>query len=1190
MQRNDFKIFLRKLSIFIVVLVFVQSSIFLSWLSFIDQNKLNPIQPKIQEYNSSKSDNPTKSIENLQQASAVTTLSFTSSLRASGQFPPGTKGMTFIGEILDNNNTPRVVAVGSGSVWFTDLSGKFWFRHPQPYTLDVQDNVEAIVSPDRKNLFVAVQGNYFFINIFRFDVNNNLSRTYYDHLQNGAGLNFLGDSGGSYRPSLAIHNGLIYVLFSRGVGGQRNAFLRVNSISSTGLPSFTTLCDMANGGLSNQICGVSLQMFGYDNPSTNNPNERLFFYSNLDKNIKYYDGTLVPRNLNYLENGNWISRPQFFTSDFVRIQSSYLSNAGNLLYSIIESNGASYYHGIYLMSWNGYVSQVDPQYSVFSPTTTAVSVGFSDIVDGGGNSSMINGYYITNGSNNIIGINNNATFNFGYNIVGSPAAHVLYYSNFYKRLYVASSNERNHPSLPYPMPENHKEIWIADYGGTPPPVPVTCDDVVVTGSPMTTGSISINARGSSPTPTGNVTFALTGGSGASATNFSRVVTASANPTGSSNWNAAVTLSPSDFRPPSNANNLAGQGPITITVRTTPPGGSSPSCPIRTFQVNIPSNVGTCGIAQINFNPALRNFVISPTNKNALFQLLGTTGNPFIRPNISMTIDSQVFPASYTGTGLTVSTPNTNWWQDFNVNIDNSFFTNLDTAKTLNYVINFDSASGVRSVCGSGQITYTPYSPPDLLTGIGQTNLSCTVNTNPYNTRLNIVAIPSGVSGARINRIDTVIYPNTNGYLGIVFQPSLAVGGVTDPSPNYLHITTNVSLSGTLTNTTAVLNSPFNVTGITGSQSGAQQTINYPLSVGNRTNYEKFLLNGFNIMVRVQDTTGRSAVEYVTGGLSNLVPIENCTEGLYVKSVNGDYRQIDGDGNSVGQYFLGVGGIGTDKYSDYSRVNFGKASDWLYEFQSSTSIDDRCSISPLNCIKFPNTNPPQQPVRQLGVVKNLRDKLAEITNASPEYHVVEIATSTSTIDLSIYKTPSLNGKKKLIIKIPDKGNYTIKNQTVTDASTVFVNCEKGCNLTLDNTSSSATDLSGANNSYSFSSSLSDKKLIVVNYSADSEVPYIRLNSLNPANRSIYLGSLLTNGYLVTDQSPKVNSIYGMVVSKGIVLNSSNSSKKGLYFRDFIGTSSGVVPILLVEYDPAYIFLTNNLLTRPADTVPRRIVGL
>jgi len=103
--------------------------------------------------------------------------------------------------------------------------------------------------------------------------------------------------------------------------------------------------------------------------------------------------------------------------------------------------------------------------------------------------------------------------------------------------------------------------------------------------------------------------------------------------------------------------------------------------------------------------------------------------------------------------------------------------------------------------------------------------------------------------------------------------------------------------------------------------------------------------------------------------------------------------------------------------------------------------------------------------------------------------------------------------------------------------------------------------------------------------------------DPSNSNrvnIYLGGIVANNYFYTNTSRKTNVIKGFVYTKGVIARGngvlSSNDNRSLTFRDFYDTTSGQPkPLLYVDYDPKYFFVYRNIFVRDAESVQKNLVG-
>lgn len=441
------------------------------------------------------------------------------------------------------------------------------------------------------------------------------------------------------------------------------------------------------------------------------------------------------------------------------------------------------------------------------------------------------------------------------------------------------------------------------------------------------------------------------------------------------------------------------------------------------------------------------------------------------------------------------------------------------------------------------------------------------NRSPYNINFKVSASASNAPLAKVSEIALVLMPSTvSSATANSFKFDVSKGDMKSIIPNSIYITSD----------TPSTSSPSNILGnnknISFDYVRATNRRELEFNIFINTNsfdsnkmdlINTFLSNGFSYTAYVRDSSGRTNLNSSGAGtygtiIRSFYDDVNCVSGLTMNTSNGDV----GISNMYHNILRG------GSKSPTTVITTRPVSEYLHErFRSNARCSNRIAALCQNMSSVPAV------------------ATSNVFEGNTNATVIAYSGNSLNISADSFKQ-QLIGNGPFLVQLTNSSVQVIDDLSV-QKHIVFL-CATGCSTITVNPVGSATTV-GYNTKSKFQ------------YTTAFQTGMDNVNSsrlyINPrgniilgdliSGRSrppVYNGAFITSEYLQTSNSYRTNIIRGFVTAKGVIASGGTGTNAGLNFRDFSN------PVLHITNDPKYIFLYSDILTTPADTVPRRIVGI
>lgn len=574
------------------------------------------------------------------------------------------------------------------------------------------------------------------------------------------------------------------------------------------------------------------------------------------------------------------------------------------------------------------------------------------------------------------------------------------------------------------------------------------------------------------------------------------------------------------------------------------------------------------------------------------------------------------PAGTGGNGYTAS-----------ANFNYSGFSSITNSVVFDLYPRIPGASGdtITATCHL-RLTYLPPSNPTIVTTRSAANVACSAGNlvNPYSIKVAISAVPSNAGGA-INRMSTVLMPQSPS-TDYAYTSS---GTLANPASLGQNI--YVSSNGVTPTVIAPAGVAVTLVSMGASPTPGETLLQFTVTFPNYSTAQRYYAYDlYRTSTFVGDVNGRNNLVGGLGQVPNPTlsnafnPFQNCSQ-LYYQTSGGDMRVAESRATTPNKYkrILRVANVNVDiNFGVLSNVKFG---DYQFEGLSANFCSNVSRVystsRPAYCTGTTDT---QYAARQMdNLARNISRESAGDDAAENTVYEITSANATSlgptagvsvlgskiVIDLS----SQLGKTNKVIYKVVSipAGTTVEVNDYVNNSSpnNIVVWCQlAGCNLVINplngislssfshNTSNDVITIGLTSGVVSPKEYLRRNGRLYLNYlsgesAASASNRSIRLNS--PANGTAYYynGAFITSGYFYTNLTSNINLMKGLVSARGIVASGTNSgaTNRDLYFKNFYAQGS-TTPVLYIDYDPKYIFVFNDLIEQPSESVPRTIIGL
>lgn len=444
------------------------------------------------------------------------------------------------------------------------------------------------------------------------------------------------------------------------------------------------------------------------------------------------------------------------------------------------------------------------------------------------------------------------------------------------------------------------------------------------------------------------------------------------------------------------------------------------------------------------------------------------------------------------------------------------------------------------------------------------------NSSPYNITFKVRASPSNAPLANVSEIALVLMPSTvSSATANSFQFDVSKGDMKSIVPNSIYITSDNALNSSQSNILGNnKNTSFNNVGSTN-----QRELEFNIFINtngfdsNRmTLINTFLSNGFSYTAYVRDSSGRTNLNPSGAGtygtiIKSFYDDTRCVSGLTMNTSNGDV----GISNNSHQILRG----GSKNPTTVTTTR--PVSEYLHERFRSNNRQARCSnrIADLcqNMISVPAV------------------ATSNVLEGNKNATVIPYSGNSLNISADSFKQ-QLIGNGPFLVQLTNSSVQVIDDLSV-QKHIVFL-CSTGCSTITVNPVGSATTVGYNTNSKFQYTTAFQTGIDNVNSSRlyiNPKGNIILGDLISGRSRApVYNGAFITSEYLQTSNSYRTNIIRGFVTAKGVIASGGTGTNSGLNFRDFSN------PVLHITNDPKYMFLYSDILTTPADTVPRRIVGI
>lgn len=641
--------------------------------------------------------------------------------------------------------------------------------------------------------------------------------------------------------------------------------------------------------------------------------------------------------------------------------------------------------------------------------------------------------------------------------------------------------------------------------------------------------------------------------------------------------------------------------------------SRPGIWVQTYQ---PPIVNACSNLYFDGNPALTQGSVSPAKPNVSVTNIGTSTSAGGLGYIDILYNNTLYARkSVNGSVLNPTTGQYTMTVNFNLEADLKPLQTINATSVLVKVIIPGQVSYAPEAACTRVLTITPYSNPQVNNPNGGLSVTCSLDQplNPYRIAFTIQGLPTAnLPGAQVNKMRVIITPANDTKSTARNYYSFNASGVNTVATPY----------AIADNTTPVAFIGGNISNQSFTYQGSVAVFSFILNLDpNGSLYSQYYqVPGFRFATFVGDNTGRNNLLNGFGevGSSSGVtsPLNQCSS-LYYKTSNGDVRStepravsgVSSPYNKILRVTTNQGVNGqSDKdsrlrVSDYSYqgqgINTGFCS--TYSRFGSTLSSQYCSStsSSLGIAQIPalvtNLN---------AAMSNTSIKALTINGAQVSPWAVNNAANQS-LDINIQSLPVASQSQIVLVKIQALPAGVSKVRildplNLASPDNVIIWCvATNCNLevspvtTTSNITLNTSNQIGYTTGATLNTFLLNKSRLYINTVPSGQTSlFSDVTTNNFVN--IYNGAFITNNYFYTNNSTKTNVVKGFVYAKSIVAKgnglSTTNDNLSITFRDFYDTATGTPkPLMYVDFDPKYYFVYRNLFVRPAESVPRNLVG-
>jgi hypothetical protein len=480
------------------------------------------------------------------------------------------------------------------------------------------------------------------------------------------------------------------------------------------------------------------------------------------------------------------------------------------------------------------------------------------------------------------------------------------------------------------------------------------------------------------------------------------------------------------------------------------------------------------------------------------------------------------------------------------------------------------------------------------------------------------------NGSKITKVYAVFAPtsDSNGLY------SYSGGVVTGPMSQSVNVPSYTTITST----------DYSILGKSPSKANIDQkapTFKFTIDFLSNTPFFQTFNAGIDLYMYVEDSTGANNLN--VGKLKKVaknfkIPSSDDCDHLYFTTSNGDFRS-----HEIGAY---AGKLGTDvmynvegnKYwqtQNDTRTAYSAFANGIDEpvipRSSSYTFEAESSVLPRSTQNYPNNFNVDLNSSNLGIrmdrdiLKNFSSSVFNSAYTTKNLNVYELNSSDSNYPGKVnYDT----GKREITIDLADVTvdntlivfndnayeNVVIADSNGSSENKIIIWCRsKSCNLKVKPVGKTGTFLIDKDKVTYDEASVKSKYLkrsrIFLNYDQSDSAPMTPIDSIGtygsvtiPSTRVIellsgndkvnnfYVGSFLTNGFLVSSHSEKTDIIKGLVHTRGTIVNSTDRGTANAYFKDFPN------PFLHIDFDPKYHIEFKNILFRSYEISGAKYVGI